>query len=242
MGSTQSERIEELYGELLIRSGLYKMGQIPEIHVQFYPYTSVKNTVRKRNNIIYVRISDMLKDAPQNVLMALGIVLFYKLNGRTSPESERNIYKDYVNSKRMQSRIQNIRRKRGKKKLMGPEGEYHDLSESFDRVNKNYFDYTLSKPNLSWSMRKTKTRFGHHDLVFNTIVISRTLDDKRIPKYLLDYVMYHEMLHQKHGRLFKNGKNHVHTRDFKVDEKKFHKYNKAKADLKKISAGSFFKS
>jgi predicted metal-dependent hydrolase len=72
-------------------------------------------------------------------------------------------------------------------------------------------------------------------------VISRTLDDKKIPKYLLDYVMYHEMLHQKHGRLYKNGKNQVHTRNFKEDERRFSGYKKAKADLKKLSGGSFFK-
>jgi hypothetical protein len=242
MDSIQSDQIEQLYRQLLIKTGLYKDRKIPEIHVDFYSYTTLKNTVRKRDNTVYVRISDMLKDAPQNVLLALGIVLFYKLNGMIPPESEKQIYKDYVNSKRMQVRIQKIRRKRGKKKLLGAIGEFHNLSESFDRVNRKYFDYTLSRPNLSWSRRKTKTRFGHHDLVFNTIVISRTLDDKRIPKYLLDYVMYHEMLHQKHGRLFKNGKNHVHTRDFKEDEKKFYEYKRAKADLKRLSVGSFFKN
>lgn len=240
MDSNQKDRLEGLYKELLNRYNLYKEGQIPEIQVDFYPYTAIKNTVRKRKNTIYVRISDMLEDAPQDVLLALGIVLFYKLKGKIPPESEKKIYKDYVNSERIQTKAQKIRKIRGKKTLLGPKGEFHDLRKSYDRVNRKYFEVALPKPNLSWSMRKTKTRFGHHDLVFNTIVISRTLDDKRIPKSLLDYVMYHEMLHQKHGRFYKNGKNHIHTRTFKEDERRFSGYKKAKTDLKKLSAGSFF--
>jgi hypothetical protein len=168
--------------------------------------------------------------------------LFFKLKGRTPPESEKKIYKDYVNSKRLQTKAQKIRRIRGKKTLLGSKGEFHDLTKSFNRVNRKYFEVTLPKPNLSWSMRKTKTRFGHHDFVFNTIVISRTLDDKRIPRYLLDYVMYHEMLHKKHGRYYKNGKNHIHTLTFKEDERRFSGYKKAKADLKKLSTESFFKN
>ena len=74
MDSNQKERLVELYWELLSRYDLYKEGQIPEIRVDFYPYTTIKNTVRKRKNTIYVRISDMLEDAPQDVLLALKTV------------------------------------------------------------------------------------------------------------------------------------------------------------------------
>jgi predicted metal-dependent hydrolase len=241
MDSIKKNNIEELFKELLSSYDFYKKGQSTGIQVEFYPYTTIKNTVRKRNNTIYVRISDMLENAPADVLLALGIVLFCKLKGKIPPESEKMIYKDYVNSRRIQAKAQKIRRIRGKKTLIGPIGEFHDLRESFERINNKYFKGELERPNLSWSMRKTKTRFGHHDLVFNAIVISRTLDDKRIPKYLLDYVMYHEMLHQKHGRYYKNGKNHIHTKAFKEDERRYSGCKKAKSDLKKLSAGSFFK-
>jgi hypothetical protein len=42
---------------------------------------------------------------------------------------------------------------------------------------------------------------------------------------LLDYVMYHEMLHKKHKFYTKNGKSFHHTSDFSKDERKFENYH-----------------
>ncbi|UCE36023.1 MAG: M48 family metallopeptidase [Thermoplasmata archaeon] len=217
-----------------------KRKESTRIKAEFYPYTSLKSTIRRRENLVFIRISDMLKDAPLEVICALGVILFCKLERRPPPKKEAKMYKDYANSKKMQNRISKFRKIRGKKVYLGPKGEVYDLKESFDRVNRKYFKEKLKAPSLTWSLRKTKTRFGHHDDVFNTIVISRTLDNKRLPSYLLDYVMYHEMLHMKHERSYKNGRRSMHTKVFKEDEKKFHNYKKAKALLKEISGRSHY--
>jgi len=212
-----------------------------KIRVEFYPYTTLKNTVRKREGTIFIRISDILMDAPLDVMRALGIILLCKLERKKPPEAEVRLYRDYVNSNKMRNMIKNLRQKRGKKVLTGSKGQFYDLEESFDRVNKNYFDGELKKPNLSWNRRKTHTRFGHHDEALNTIVISRTLDDEKIPMSLLDYVMYHEALHVKHGIYYDNGRRIVHTSAFKNDEKKFEDWERAEALLKKLSGGSYRK-
>ncbi len=239
MDLNRKEDIKELFKKAYRSCGVQTDKKDLDIKVRFYPYTSLKNTVRKRGNTIYVRISDILEDAPTAVLFSLGIILFCKLERKSPGYHQTRIYKDYVNSQKIQMRAQSIKKGRGNKMISGSKGRCYDLKDSFNRVNKRYFGGDMKIPNLTWSMRRTKTRFGHHDVAFNTIVISRTLDNARIPRYLLDYVMYHEMLHMKHKKGYKNGRQRIHTREFAEDEKRFSEYESAKSLLNKLSSGSF---
>ena len=210
-------------------------GKTCRIHVEFYCYTTLKNTIRRRGDTLFIRISDILKDAPEEVMVALGTLLFCKLEQRTPPKNVKRLYREYVNSKKIQNRLRTLRQTRVKKVISGSKGEYYDLKESFERVNSQYFNGGLSIPTLTWSQRKTKIRFGHHDDAMDTIVISRTLDDYKLPQYLLDYIMYHEALHIKHEISYENGRRTVHSREFRDDEKKFANRERAEALLKKIS-------
>lgn len=233
------DEIAEIFRILWKEQFRGKEGYTCKISVKFYPYTTLKNTIRIRGDVIFIRISDMLMDAPQDVIRALGIIMFCKLDRKKPPEQDVKLYKDHLNSNKMQELIKNVRKERGKKVLAGSKGQFYDLDESFERINTNYFNGKLKKPNLSWNKRRTRSRFGHHDDALNTIIISRTLDDKDIPLYLLDYVMYHEMLHIKHGIIYENGRRMVHTSAFKKDEKNFTHWERAEALLKKISGGSY---
>jgi predicted metal-dependent hydrolase len=210
-----------------------------KIKIEFYSYTTLKNTIKIKDDRIFIRISDMLKDSPKDMMFALIMLLFSKLEGRKIPRDQENIYKDYVNSKKILNRIKKRRKERVKKNLMGHSGDHYDLKDSFARVNKKYFNSELTSPTLSWSRERTRTRFGHHDEALNTIVISKTLDDRNIPRYLLDYVMFHELLHIKHGIRYKNGRRSVHSANFKEDERIYHQKERAETLLKKLSAGSF---
>jgi hypothetical protein len=90
-------------------------------------------------------------------------------------------------------------------------------------------------PTLSWSKNRTKSRFGHHDEALDTIIISKTLDDRNIPRFLLDYIMYHEVLHMKHKTQYRNGRRRVHTKEFSEEEKRFSRRDRAEHLLKMLS-------
>jgi hypothetical protein len=91
------------------------------------------------------------------------------------------------------------------------------LEESFDRVNAKYFDGFLDRPNLIWG-EKSFSKLGSYAYGGNTITISKVLEDDQ---ELLDYVMYHEMLHKKHKYHTKNGRSFHHTTRFRKDERSF---------------------
>lgn len=92
------------------------------------------------------------------------------------------------------------------------------LELSFNRVNDRMFDGMMELPNLQWG--KGINQLGSYEYGTNTITISTILLENT---KLLDYVMYHEMLHKKHQ--FKKSKTGSrvmhHSKAFRDDEAKF---------------------
>jgi hypothetical protein len=116
-------------------------------------------------------------------------------------------------------------------------GVYHDLGPSFDRVNGKYFDGGLTRPRLTWSRTFTGRKFGHYDPIRDTVMVSSTLDHADVPAFLVDFVMYHELLHKNLGADWRNGRQAVHTPDFKAEERRFEQYAAAEAALKILATG-----
>jgi len=102
------------------------------------------------------------------------------------------------------------------------------LKESFERLNRKYFNEMLEMPNLVWG-QKSKTMLGRYDYGSDTITISSIL--KRAKPEVLDYIMYHEMLHKKHKFSTKNNRSFHHTKSFKEDEKRFENREEAEIEL-----------
>jgi len=90
------------------------------------------------------------------------------------------------------------------------------LGESFNKVNERYFLGLIENTNLTW--HDSIRRLGSYEYGTDTISISKVIEND---EKLLDYVMYHEMLHKKIKFHNKNGRSHHHTREFKDMEKKF---------------------
>jgi hypothetical protein len=103
------------------------------------------------------------------------------------------------------------------------------LKERFDAVNKEYFDGFMMTPNLVWGTYSL-TKLGHYSFATDTISVSTALKEDEM---LLDYVLYHEMLHKKHKFSERaGGFTRSHTKTFRSDEKRF----KAKDAEKRLNA------
>lgn len=195
----------------------------------YYSYKSIKNTARVKKGILYVRASDKLKDAPQEVKEALAYVLLSKIKGiRVAPRYKRT-YNEYIHNIIINESFDNV------KGIHEPNGSYFDLDEIFCSVNNKFFDNEISKPSLRWSKRRAYRIFGRYDRSKNEIVVSSLLDEKKTPKFVVEYIMYHEMLHIKFGFTYKRGRRKIHTGPFKKEEEKFPFYKESIDYLKKIS-------
>ncbi len=110
-------------------------------------------------------------------------------------------------------------------------GVHHDLGESFDRINGRHFGGRLACPRLTWSRTFASRKFGHYDPIRDTVMISSTLDHADVPAFVVDFIMYHELLHKKLGAEWRNGRQAVHTPEFKAEERRFEQYAAAEAAL-----------
>jgi predicted metal-dependent hydrolase len=111
--------------------------------------------------------------------------------------------------------------------VSGAKGDFFDLEEIFDNLNFWYFKGQLAKPVLTWSAKKTYRILGHHDATHDTIVVSRSLDSADTPRYVVEYIVFHEMLHIHHPTVHHNGRRYNHTAAFRRDERRFPYYQQA---------------
>ena len=114
-------------------------------------------------------------------------------------------------------------------------GHVHDLDASFQRVNQQYFQGKIERPRIHWNRLLTSGKMGHYQTVSDTVMISISLDQPGVPEYVVDYVMYHELLHKKHGSKIINGRRYAHTPTFRQDEQQFKQYESAKNFLDKLA-------
>jgi len=211
--------IAEIYAESFAR--LEPKRPKPEINVRFYPYIGINHTIRVRDGRVFVRIAEICHDMPIDAQRGLAYILVGKLLRKKTPWEVREPYEDYVKSVEVRSRADYSRRTLGRKVLTGSKGEIYDLDEIFESLNFWYFSGRLEKPNLTWSPRKSYHILGHHDSTHDTISISRSLDSKIVPRFVVDYVLFHEMLHIAHPTVHHNGRRYHHTPAFKRDERRF---------------------
>src|SRR5262249_38279630 len=102
-------------------------------------------------------------------------------------------YRLYMNRRDVRRQAQLVRQIRGRKFISGPQGQYHNLEELFERLNQQFFDGLLGRPQLGWSRQKSRSMLGHFDPSHNAIIISRILDQPGAVGLSLEYVMFHEM-------------------------------------------------
>ncbi len=108
------------------------------------------------------------------------------------------------------------------------------LEESFHRVNEKYLSGMMEMPNLVFGRDSTR-KLGSYEYGSDTITISRILTDEQ---ELLDYVMYHELLHKKLKFDMKNSRSRHHTREFREAERMFENYREMESRLSGLSRKS----
>jgi hypothetical protein len=116
----------------------------------------------------------------------------------------------------------------------GSRGQYHDLKAAFQRVNRQYFKNQMATPRLVWGQRLSRRKLGHYQPATDTVQVSRTLDNPDVPGFIVDFIIYHELLHKQFGVQVSGGRRYSHTPDFKQAERHFMRFNEAQNFLNRI--------
>jgi hypothetical protein len=109
--------------------------------------------------------------------------------------------------------------------LLQPHGRYFDLAAIYQELNQSYFVNRV-QAHITWSRRppqrqRTSIRFGSYQERDRLIRIHRLLDQSFVPRYVVENVVFHEMLHQLIPRQYRNGRWYVHPPEFRRQERRF---------------------
>jgi len=207
---------------------------MPVFHVRFRRFTSLNTTIRMRNGGIHASLSDLLEGAPESVTRAIAHILLAKLYRKPIDPAHNLRFKQFANSAAVSRQSELIRHARGSKRYFGPEGRFFHLEEIFDSLNVRFFGGLLGRPELTWSEHNAKRSLGHYDAAHNTIVVSRVFDRPSSPRYAIEYLLYHEMLHLKHPVRARGLRRCIHSREFKAEEARFPQLAEALAFIKRL--------
>ncbi len=207
---------------------------MPPFSVRFRRFTSLNTTIRLREGHVSVSLSDLLEGAPQPVLRAIAHILLAKLYKKPIEPAQNHRYKRFASSAAVTRQTELIRGARGSKRYSGPQGRYYNLEEVFESLNERFFNGLMGRPELTWSEHNAKRSLGHYDAAHNTIVVSRVFDRPSSPRYAVEYLLYHEMLHLKHPVKMNGIRRCVHSREFKAEERQFPQLKEALAFLKRL--------
>jgi len=219
---------QDAYRELRPRAA------IPDLAIQFFGFVDVNNTIRLREGKLIVRLSDLLEGAPEPVLRAIAHILFAKMYRKPIERQQATWYRRYVSSQHIREKAHLLRQMRGRKRIETPHGQVYNLENIFDELNTRFFYGLLARPELTWSQDHARNSLGHYDPAHNAIVVSRIFDQARVPRYALEYIVYHEMLHLKHPVKLRGSRRCVHSPEFQAEEKLFPRLQEAKQFIKRL--------
>jgi predicted metal-dependent hydrolase len=219
---------QESYRELRPRA------PIPELSIEFFAFANITSTIRLRKGKLLVRLSDLLEGAPEAVLESIAHILLAKIYRRPIVREHSTRYRRYVWSSEIRRKAHLIREIRGRKRIATTRGKIYNLEAIFEELNARFFYGLLARPQIAWSRDHSRTRLGHYDPARNTIVVSRVLDDRRVPRYAVEYILYHEMLHLRHPVKLRGSRRAVHSHEFYAEERLFPELERAKHFLRQL--------
>ncbi|MBF0318176.1 MAG: SprT-like domain-containing protein [Nitrospirae bacterium] len=173
---------------------------------------------------ISLRVHRMFLDASPEVLDE--IADFVKHRKKKTP-----LIREYIRKNHHSSSPEKRRRA-----AITPLGKYHNLRHIYDALNEEYFNGQIAVE-ITWGRNPGKSvyrkrRLGSCDSAASLIRIHPALDKSTVPRYLVEYVVYHEMLHAALGIKVKNGRRSIHGREFKLRERLFRDFDRAANFLK----------
>ncbi|HXW92592.1 MAG TPA: SprT-like domain-containing protein [Terriglobales bacterium] len=222
------EIFQESYRELRPRS------PVPEFRIEFFAFANITSTIRLRQGKLLVRLSDLLEGAPETVWQSIAHILLAKIYRQPIAREYSTRYRRYVSSSAMRRQAHLVRQIRGRKRVGSAEGRMYNLEAVFADLNTRFFYGLLARPQLAWSRDHSRTSLGHYDPASNTIVVSRALDDPRVPRYAVEYIVYHEMLHLRHPVKLRGSRRSVHSLEFQAEERLFPQLDRAKQFLRQL--------
>lgn len=196
------------------------------VFVELHDNTHTMLTYQRTRGVWRLRLHHMFVAAPEDVLGALA---HFVRSG--DPQSSARLDSFIESNKVFIRRLppEQLRRRL----RIDPVGDHHDLGEIFSDLNRRYFRNRITAtitygpaPRVRGPRKSIK--MGSYSADSRVIRIHPALDQPRVPRYFVEWIVFHEMLHHVYkARRGPDGRRCVHTPEFNEHERRFYAFERA---------------
>lgn len=177
---------------------------------------------RRQPPMLKIRAHHMFLDAPPEVVRAIAD---YAGHGRTAAG---RVLDDYIAARN--GTIAVLPRKPSP---LESRGKCFDLQELFNAVNAAHFENSITA-RIGWGRdttgrRRRSIRLGVYDHKSREIRLHPALDRPDVPRYFVEFIIFHEMLHQVFPSARDSGRHVHHPKAFRDRERTFPRFELAMA-------------
>lgn len=177
---------------------------------------------RRQPPLLKVRVHHMFLDAPDHVVTAIAD---YAGKG---VRAAGQVLDDYIAAR--QERIRALPKRPA---ALEARGRCFDLQVLFDELNQQHFQGGI-RARIGWGRqtgrrRRKSIRLGVYDHKAREIRVHPALDRPDVPRFFVEYIVFHEMLHQLFPSDRHTGRHVHHPRAFRDRERAFPRYEAALA-------------
>lgn len=180
----------------------------------------------RRSGVLALRIHHMFLEADEFTLRAVARYIT-----KSRDRSASAVLGQYIEAHRQ--RIASPRKVSAK---LRTSGDVFDLALLFDDINRRYFQ-GLVDARITWGKdpgkptkrrrRSRSIKLGSYCSDQKLIRIHPALDRDFVPRYFIEYVIFHEMLHHVVPMPVREGRRVCHSREFRARERTFEHFKEA---------------
>ena len=183
---------------------------------------SVVLSSRKTRRGIEIRIHQVFLQADRRVILAVADLI------KKGSQPAREIIDQYI--RKNQRKIQSKKKRR--ELVLRAQGKVYDLAKILKKLGEKYHLPTRGIK-ITWSNARLKPgqssiRLGSYNHDHRLIRVHPALDNVRVPRYFVEYIVYHELLHALIPPVSRNGRKNFHPAKFRELEKRFSYYQQAR--------------
>lgn len=187
-------------------------------------------SAKKISFVFQIKVSKLLIEKDFRLAVITCLVLIARINRKRVPETinnEYNLLRELYfasNSDMFVSKTRNGTHN----------GTFFDLQKIFDDVIHKQSLIFANGTKIQWSQKLSVRRVGYFVEKEDTIVISKILDHPLVPVEVVEFIVFHEVLHKLLGTEHRTSNRIVHGKKFNMLEKTFYKFAEADYWLNKI--------
>lgn len=196
------------------------------VELDIHDNTHTMVTFQRHRGTWRLRLHHMFLAAPDNVLDVLARFI------RQGDAASSAALDKFI--ERNKALIRKLPASQLRKRLkIEPRGHTHDLARIFQSLNARYFKgrntATITYgPAPKTRLPRKSIKMGSYSADAKVIRIHPALDQARVPRYFVEWIVFHEMLHHVHrARKGEDGRRCVHTPEFVAAERRFHDFRRA---------------